>query len=56
MEEGGQEEGVGVAIGGTHICLAEEGDGLVELYASCDHEVERRPAWEMVASRFELPT
>ena len=38
-EEGGQEEGVGVAIGGPHICLAVEGDGLVGPYASCDHEV-----------------
>jgi len=39
VEEGGQEEGVGVAIGGTRICLAVEGDGLVGPYASCDNKV-----------------
>jgi hypothetical protein len=38
-EEGGQEEGVGMAIGGPRICLAVEGDGSVGPYVSCDHEV-----------------
>jgi hypothetical protein len=38
-EEGGQEEGMNAAIGGPHTCLAMEGNGLVGLHASCDHEV-----------------
>jgi hypothetical protein len=38
-EEGSQEEGVGVAIGGPRICLAVEGDDSVGPYASCDHKV-----------------
>jgi hypothetical protein len=39
MEEGGQEEGVGVAIGGPRISLVVDGDSLVGLYANCDHKV-----------------
>jgi hypothetical protein len=38
-EEGGQKEGVGVAIGRPRVCLAVEGDGSVGLCANCDHEV-----------------
>lgn len=37
--EGGQEEGVGAAIGGLRICLPVEGDGWGRPCASCDHEV-----------------
>jgi hypothetical protein len=38
-DEGGEEEGSDVAIGGLHICLAMEDDGLIGSSASCDHEV-----------------
>ena len=39
VEEGGQEEGVGAAIGVPLIYLEAEGDGLVGTYTSCDHKV-----------------
>jgi hypothetical protein len=39
VEESKQEEGFGAAIKVPRICLAMEGDGLVQPYANCDHEV-----------------
>jgi hypothetical protein len=57
-----------MTVGGPHICLAVEGDNLMGPYANYDHEVVRRPAseaptelaiwptWEVVATRFALPS
>jgi hypothetical protein len=67
MEEDGQEEGVGTAIGEYRIYLDVDGNGLVGLYASCDHEIGEEAGMggdhgvgdettsEVVASKFVLP-
>jgi hypothetical protein len=45
-EEGGQEKGIGAAIGEPHICLAMEVNGLVEPYISCGHEHYARKRYQ----------
>jgi hypothetical protein len=66
-EEGGQEKGIGAAIGEPHICLEMEVNGLVEPTLVAVTKLVRRLAWqaptelvmwltrEVVASIFALP-
>jgi len=54
-EEGGQEEGVGVAIGGPRICWQWTTKLARKPSWETPTKLARRPAWEVGVSRFELP-